>query len=342
MSRPAPIGILTGGGDVPGLNSVIKSVVYRSTELGYEVIGLRRGWEALTHMRPGPEPDPDYVRPLDRIEHPDDRPDRRHIPPLQPHEPAEDAGRQAARPSCPAERLPALETRRGRLRLHAGRPREPRPARDPHPHLDRRRRHALVLEGPRRRRRPDHRHPQDDGQRRPGGPSTASASRPRSRGRRTPSTASGRRSGSHERIGVFRVFGRNAGFTALYTAYVTSARCVIPEYRFDLQQLVDVLVEDRLQQPQPLLVRHRLGGRPPGGDGAPGGRRGRRLRSPPQGEHRRVPGRGDQAPDRHRDRELGADLRPSLRRARRPRPDGRRSRSPTSRWSSSSRAGPAR
>ncbi len=36
------IGILTGGGDVPGLNSVIKSVVYRSSELGYEVIGLRR------------------------------------------------------------------------------------------------------------------------------------------------------------------------------------------------------------------------------------------------------------------------------------------------------------
>jgi 6-phosphofructokinase len=55
--------------------------------------------------------------------------------------------------------------------------------------------------------------------------------------------------GSHERIGVFRVFGRNAGFTALYTAYVTSARCVIPEYRFDLQHLVDLLVEDRQNNP---------------------------------------------------------------------------------------------
>src|SRR5918999_2027913 len=60
------IGILTGGGDVPGLNSVIKSVVYRSTELGYEVLGVRRGWQGFTHMRPGPEPDPEYVRPLDR------------------------------------------------------------------------------------------------------------------------------------------------------------------------------------------------------------------------------------------------------------------------------------
>jgi len=55
--------------------------------------------------------------------------------------------------------------------------------------------------------------------------------------------------GSHERIGVFRIFGRNAGFTALYTAYVTSARCVIPESRFDLQHLVDVLVEDRRNNP---------------------------------------------------------------------------------------------
>jgi len=51
--------------------------------------------------------------------------------------------------------------------------------------------------------------------------------------------------GSHERIGVFRIFGRDAGFSALYTAYVTSARCVIPEAQFDLDRLLDVLVEDK-------------------------------------------------------------------------------------------------
>jgi 6-phosphofructokinase 1 len=44
------IGILTGGGDVPGLNTVIKSVVYRGAELGCEVTGIRRGWEGLTHV----------------------------------------------------------------------------------------------------------------------------------------------------------------------------------------------------------------------------------------------------------------------------------------------------
>ena len=43
------IGILTGGGDVPGLNSVIKSVVYGAVSLGdYEVVGIRRGWAGLT------------------------------------------------------------------------------------------------------------------------------------------------------------------------------------------------------------------------------------------------------------------------------------------------------
>ena len=60
------IGILTGGGDVPGLNSVIKSVVYRATEMGKDVIGIRRGWEGLTHMDPSMELDPRYIRPLTR------------------------------------------------------------------------------------------------------------------------------------------------------------------------------------------------------------------------------------------------------------------------------------
>ena len=41
------IGILTGGGDVPGLNSVIKSVVYGASEFGRKVIGFRKGWEGL-------------------------------------------------------------------------------------------------------------------------------------------------------------------------------------------------------------------------------------------------------------------------------------------------------
>jgi ATP-dependent phosphofructokinase / diphosphate-dependent phosphofructokinase len=55
--------------------------------------------------------------------------------------------------------------------------------------------------------------------------------------------------GSHERIGIFRIFGRDAGFTALYTAYVTSARCLIPEYPFDLDLLTNLLAEDKRNNP---------------------------------------------------------------------------------------------
>src|SRR5256714_3733165 len=61
------IGILTGGGDVPGLNSVIKTVVYRGAEVGCEFIGIRRGWEGLTHVDlQDPGSRSRYVLPLNR------------------------------------------------------------------------------------------------------------------------------------------------------------------------------------------------------------------------------------------------------------------------------------
>jgi 6-phosphofructokinase len=46
------VGILTGGGDVPGLNAAIQQFVWRMEEEGYEVLGLRRGWAALLHVKP--------------------------------------------------------------------------------------------------------------------------------------------------------------------------------------------------------------------------------------------------------------------------------------------------
>ena len=55
--------------------------------------------------------------------------------------------------------------------------------------------------------------------------------------------------GSHERIGVFRIFGRNAGYSAWYAAYVTSSRCVIPEAPFQLELLGNLLLEDRRLNP---------------------------------------------------------------------------------------------
>ncbi len=61
------IGILTGGGDVPGLNSVIKTVVYRGSDIDCEVMGIRRGWEGLTHVDlDDPASRARYILPLDR------------------------------------------------------------------------------------------------------------------------------------------------------------------------------------------------------------------------------------------------------------------------------------
>src|SRR5512144_783531 len=44
------IAILTGGGDVPGLNPAIRAVTIRALREGYQVIGLRRGWAGVTEL----------------------------------------------------------------------------------------------------------------------------------------------------------------------------------------------------------------------------------------------------------------------------------------------------
>ena len=44
------IGILTGGGDCPGLNPAIRAVVKKSVKLGYEVVGIRDGWKGLIEL----------------------------------------------------------------------------------------------------------------------------------------------------------------------------------------------------------------------------------------------------------------------------------------------------
>jgi 6-phosphofructokinase 1 len=46
------IGILTAGGDAPGLNVCLKAVVYNAIDRGYEVIGIRKGWEGLLYYDP--------------------------------------------------------------------------------------------------------------------------------------------------------------------------------------------------------------------------------------------------------------------------------------------------
>ncbi len=61
--------------------------------------------------------------------------------------------------------------------------------------------------------------------------------------------------GSHERILVMEVFGRYAGFTAMLPTMAGSAnRCVIPEYKFDVEALTKLLVEDRNKNPSKYSV----------------------------------------------------------------------------------------
>ena len=51
------IAILTGGGDVPGLNPAIRAVTIRAEREGYRILGIRRGWRGLVDLVPDPGAD---------------------------------------------------------------------------------------------------------------------------------------------------------------------------------------------------------------------------------------------------------------------------------------------
>jgi ATP-dependent phosphofructokinase / diphosphate-dependent phosphofructokinase len=242
MSRPSRIGILTGGGDVPGLNSVIKSVTYRATDLGYEVLGIRRGWEGLTHQDPSLELDPRYVIPLTRDS--TRTIDRTGGTMLHTSRTSPRKFRRDRLPSFITETEAATYTRDGQVydltpvvlrsieRLG----------------LD----YLVPIGGDDTLSFAQTLH--DSGVPLIAIPKTmdndvqgteycigfsTAITRAKELINRQRTTL-----GSHERIGVFRIFGRDCGFTALYTAYVTSGRCLIPESPFDIDHLVEVLAED--------------------------------------------------------------------------------------------------
>ena len=62
------IGLLTGGGDAPGQNMCLKSLVYGALDQGYEVIGIRKGWEGLLHYDPAdPSTHGENTMPLNKL-----------------------------------------------------------------------------------------------------------------------------------------------------------------------------------------------------------------------------------------------------------------------------------
>jgi 6-phosphofructokinase 1 len=240
------IGILTGGGDVPGLNSVIKSVVYRSSEMGWEVMGIRKGWEGLTHLQPGTEAESEYARLLTReATRTIDRtggtilhtsrldPSRVRDERLPPH-----LAPKAERFRCEEGRcdlVPVVVENLRRLAVDC----------------------LIVIGGdgtlgatPRLHREgvpliaiPKTMDNDVIGTEYCLGFATA-ITRAKDLVTRQRTTL-----GSHERIGVFRIFGRDSGFTALHTGYVTSGRCLIPEHVFDADRLCALMVDDKARNP---------------------------------------------------------------------------------------------
>src|SRR5664279_1002998 len=128
------IGILTGGGDVPGLNSVIKTVVYRGREIGCEVIGIG-GDDTLSYAAEWDRQGFNVIA----------------VPKTMDND-VQNTEYCIGFSTAITRAMDAIERQRTTV-------------------------------------------------------------------------------GSHERVGLFRVFGRDAGYTALYTAYVTGLPCCIPEYK---------------------------------------------------------------------------------------------------------------
>jgi 6-phosphofructokinase len=245
------IGILTGGGDVPGLNAVIKTITYRSSENQIEVVGLRRGWEALTNLNPD---DPDsrrrYVMPLDRentrtidrrggtVLH-SSRTNPSKMSKLPDHLAGEDfpisvstKGGAGSKTWDVSKRVLANLNALGIEYLVAiG-------GDDTLSYATKLNALGVKIVGIPKTMDNDVRNTEYCI-----GFSTA-ITRASDAVQRQRTTVA-----SHERIGIFRVFGRDAGFTALYTAYVTSIRCVIPEYKVKLDKLIGLLTEEKRANP---------------------------------------------------------------------------------------------
>jgi 6-phosphofructokinase len=242
------IGILTGGGDVPGLNPAIRAVTLRAISENYEVIGLRRGWASLI----------DIVRDKDY----DNTDNFQHL----------------------TEELVNRTGRTGGTFLHTSRTNPSRVKKvDVPPHL----RDKYTAE--RNDLTPEvlknlewlginYLIPI-------GGDDTLSygvrlfqegvrvIAIPKTMDNDVPGTdycigfstcvtriieMSNRlrtSAGSHERLLILEVFGRYAGFTAMLPTMAGAAnRCVIPEYKFNIEKLAELLIEDRRHNPSKYSV----------------------------------------------------------------------------------------
>ena len=248
MDKKGTIGILTGGGDVPGLNPAIRAVTIRALREGYRVLGIRRGWAGLVDLIP------------------DNEADNRGNAQILTEEVVNRAGRT------------------GGTFLHSSRT---RPSHLPRavlpPHLSHRYSDEINDVTPDVLRHLeflgiDYLIPI-------GGDDTLSyacrlhqegikvVAIPKTMDNDVPgtdycigfSTCVTRTielthrlrtsAGSHERFLVIEVFGRYAGFTSLLPTMAGAAdRCLIPEYPFDIDRLTELMVYDRKRTPSQYSV----------------------------------------------------------------------------------------
>jgi len=237
------IAILTGGGDVPGLNPAIRAITIRALRENFEVIGLRRGWAGITEMIPDTKADnSDCYQTL-------------------------------------TEEIVNKAGRTGGTFLHSSRTRPSHMPKDAVPdHLKdiyKEEFNDLTPEVIKNLAflNVDYLIPI-------GGDDTLSygvrlyregvkvVAIPKTMDNDVPGTdycigfstcvtrtiniinTIRTSAGSHERLLVLEVFGRYAGFTAMLPTMAGAAnRCVIPEYKFNIERLAELLIDDRAKNP---------------------------------------------------------------------------------------------
>ena len=236
------IAILTGGGDVPGLNPAIRAITIRAIRDGYQVVGIRRGWAGLV----------DYVR--------DATADNSENVQLLTEAIVNRAGRTGGT-FLHTSRLRPSHLPRGRVPPHLTGYDEPinDTTKDVLKNLEHIGVDVLIpIGGDDTLSYGKRLH--DEGVNVVAIPKTMDndvygtdycigfstcVTRTIELTHRLRTSA-----GSHERFLVIEVFGRYAGFTALLPTMAGAAdRCVIPEHPVDVEQLTELLVEDRRKNP---------------------------------------------------------------------------------------------
>jgi len=237
------IGILTGGGDVPGLNPAIRGVTLRALHEGYEVIGIRHGWAGLVEMvRDNAHDNSENF--LHLTEEIVDRAGRTGGTFL--HSSRTNPGR-VSKSSVPAHLKDKFNAEKNDLTPEVLKNLEwlgvqtlvPIGGDDTLSYGVRLHKEGFKVIGI----------PKTMDNDVPGtdyciGFSTCVT--------RTIQLVNSLRTsaGSHERLMILEVFGRYAGFTAMLPTMAGAAnRCVIPEYKFDIEKLTELLVHDRKKNP---------------------------------------------------------------------------------------------